>query len=369
MNLHIFNPEHDIALALNESVFTAPHSARRLRADLGFLPALYAKEGDLVLVDNKEAALESVRHLTDYAKRVEFVEQADLRQMSLDETSINVMPWGWDKAICAELVAMNKALEMVLPNEKQLDKIRQLSSREFAATEILPQLLELDEQLVGETIWFAGTHDIVERYFGLNHGHFVVKAPWSSSGRGVRYIRETLDPSNKGWIKNVLEQQKGLIIEPFYNKILDFGMEFYINDKGKAVYKGLSIFSTENRAYTGNLLTNEVTKREIVTRFVSVELLKKIQNKLVELFSNCFYRRYIGNLGVDMMIVTTKNANSFALHPCVEINLRNTMGHVALAISPNLFGPKKQMKIEFTDKYRLRVTKVGDDIINNSLIF
>ena len=191
MNLHIFNPEHDIALALNESVFTAPHSARRLRADLGFLPALYAKEGDLVLVDNKEAALESVRHLADYAKRVDFVEQADLKQMSLDETSINVIPWGWDKAICVELVAMNKALEMVLPNEKQLDKIRQLSSREFAATEILPQLLELDEQLVGETIWFAGTHDIVERYFGLNHGHFVVKAPWSSSGRGGRYIRET----------------------------------------------------------------------------------------------------------------------------------------------------------------------------------
>jgi len=42
MTLHIFNPEHDIALAINKSIFTAPHSARELRADLGFLPALYA---------------------------------------------------------------------------------------------------------------------------------------------------------------------------------------------------------------------------------------------------------------------------------------------------------------------------------------
>ena len=44
MTLHIFNPEHDIALAINKSIFTAPHSARELRADLGFLPALYAEK-------------------------------------------------------------------------------------------------------------------------------------------------------------------------------------------------------------------------------------------------------------------------------------------------------------------------------------
>ena len=54
MTLHIFNPEHDIALASNLSNFTAPHAGRQLRADLGFLPALWAEEGDVVLVENVE---------------------------------------------------------------------------------------------------------------------------------------------------------------------------------------------------------------------------------------------------------------------------------------------------------------------------
>ena len=42
MKLHIFNPEHDLALAANLSNFTAPHAGRQLRADLGFIPAIWA---------------------------------------------------------------------------------------------------------------------------------------------------------------------------------------------------------------------------------------------------------------------------------------------------------------------------------------
>ena len=51
MTLRIFNPEHDIALAADELHFTAPHAARELRTDLGFLPALWADDGDLILVE------------------------------------------------------------------------------------------------------------------------------------------------------------------------------------------------------------------------------------------------------------------------------------------------------------------------------
>ena len=55
--LHIFNPEHDIALASNLANFTAPHAGRELRADLGYLPVLWAEEGDMVLVDNVDYAM------------------------------------------------------------------------------------------------------------------------------------------------------------------------------------------------------------------------------------------------------------------------------------------------------------------------
>ena len=58
MRLRVFNPEHDIALASFSPGFTSPHAGRQLRADLGFLPALWATEEDLVLVDDVEGAKE-----------------------------------------------------------------------------------------------------------------------------------------------------------------------------------------------------------------------------------------------------------------------------------------------------------------------
>ena len=63
MTLHIFNPEHDIALAANLANFTAPHAGRQLRADLDFLPALWAQKGDKILVENPEHAAKHWRRL------------------------------------------------------------------------------------------------------------------------------------------------------------------------------------------------------------------------------------------------------------------------------------------------------------------
>ena len=66
--IHIFNPEHDIALGAHVEQFTAPHAARQLRHDLGFLPMIWAEEGDKVIVEDVEAAKEAFRHLGLKAK-------------------------------------------------------------------------------------------------------------------------------------------------------------------------------------------------------------------------------------------------------------------------------------------------------------
>ena len=76
MTLHIFNPEHDIALAANLANFTSPKAGRELRRDLGFLPLLWAKEGDSVLVDDIEIAQRGwedvCRQLTRYGLKCGF---------------------------------------------------------------------------------------------------------------------------------------------------------------------------------------------------------------------------------------------------------------------------------------------------------
>ena len=62
------------------------------------------------------------------------------------------------------------------------------------------------------------------------------------------------------------------------------------------------------------------------------------------------------SLGIDMMVVKENGLRK--LHPCVEINLRRTMGHVALAMSPTDDDIRYVMRIEYTDNYKLRIRKL-----------
>ena len=85
MKIHIFNPEHDIALSIGSDRFTPPHAACRLRADLGFLPALWAEDGDYVLVDDAETAETSSRRMGNLMHRVHFITPNRLATLSVDD--------------------------------------------------------------------------------------------------------------------------------------------------------------------------------------------------------------------------------------------------------------------------------------------
>ena len=87
MKLHIFNPEHDIALAANLSNFTAPHAGRRLRHDLGYLPAIWA-EGGYVLVEDIDDAQRGYSRLM-HKTFDRFVDKHMLAHLDID----SVEPW------------------------------------------------------------------------------------------------------------------------------------------------------------------------------------------------------------------------------------------------------------------------------------
>ena len=141
--------------------------------------------------------------------------------------------------------------------------------------------------------------------------------------------------------------------EPYYEKVKDFGMEFDVTDEGVR-YLGLSLFHTSNGAYTGNVLASEVTKRNMLSHYIPVSLLDEVKEKISHVAS---LKNYRGPFGVDMMIV--RDNTQLKLHPCVEINLRRTMGHVALALSSLDDDISKVMRIDYEDNnYKLRIRKL-----------
>ncbi len=364
MRIHIFNPEHDIALAANAKQFTAPHAARQLRHDLGFLPMLWAEEGDVVLVDDVEVAAEALRHL-GLKGRGEFISHDGLAGNVFAQVSaaqVEICPWGWDLALRQELKGRGVPVE-VLPSNGSLNIIRQMSHRAWAAEHLLAPLRRI-AGTVGEAREMRSTEE-VERFI-LRHKQLVLKAPWSSSGRGVRYVAQAnnlqagvhhgVDGHLAGWIRNIVLRQGCVMAEPYYNKVMDFGMELESDGKGGMDYRGLSLFHSVNGAYTGNLLAAEEYKEDALAKYIDRGLLASVRERLMQLLGAELKGRYAGQLGVDMMIVRDDEQRLW-LHPCVELNLRSTMGHVAQAVSEHLPASRyrRVMRITYTDKYRLRI--------------
>lgn len=349
--LHIFNPEHDIALAANLSNFTAPHAGRQLRHDLGYLPAIWATDG-YVLVENVEDAKRDFARLM-HRPFDRFVGKHQLAKLDITR----VEPWGWDLALRSFLIRYG--VEAV-PSEEEIGVIRDLSHRKHAVD--LLRALEM-EGTIGQS-WLADT--IVEVKQALRDcEQLVVKAPWSSSGRGVRFIDNTLNDYQQRWIKNVVAAQGSVVIETYCHKIKDFGMEFESDGRGQVRYLGLSLFHTENGAYMGNILASEDEKMEIISHYISTDLLVHIQQKICDHLGELYRGRYAGPFGVDMMVVRGGDNGQcsmvngqYLLNPCVEINLRRTMGHVALALAEQV-PSDHMMRVEYSDNtYKMKIKQI-----------
>ncbi len=355
MKLHIFNPEHDLALAANLANFTAPHAGRQLRSDLSYIPFLWADEGDFILVDDIDSALVKAQRVSyAQAERVEFVTKAQLEKI-MHETFLvdSIHPWGWNIALKHELLQLGTP-DIMLPTDNALLQARSISSRKWAASHLQRNVLF--------------TSDIRDlRKLLETKKQIVVKAPWSSSGRGVRYlsseeteqihssqfsvseqrVQNSQLTASERWAQNIIDKQGGVTIEPYYNKVKDFGMEFETVD-GKVRYLGLSIFGTQKNTYVGNLLASEEEKEQILLNYVSREEIGSIRKNVIAIMEPALKGVYSGPFGVDMMVCATQpGGKDCFVNSCIELNLRRTMGHVALAIGAPDNLPQRAMQINY----------------------
>lgn len=377
LRLHIFNPEHDIALAHGSPLFTSPRAGRQLRADLGFLPALWAGEESVVWTDQPQEALEAVRRLGLDVPPGLFVDTPSLRRLARQVEAVD--PWGWDAALCHHLQRLG-VNPRILPTAEELEEVRALSHRRTAKelldsihhtsltdNTIEDSIKEKEEviettskavELTGEAIELTGEAIEVKDEAALlqqlaRWPEAVLKAPWSSSGRGVRMVSAPVHSSVLQWALGVMRRQGSLMVEPLYHKVADFGMEFSAKADG-FTYLGLSLFDTSGTAYTGNVLANEEEKRTKLARYLSPTQIDSLRQLVLNCLEAISPRFRLGPFGIDMMIVRTEDGKT-RVHPCVEINFRRTMGHVAIALQQRITTPFEAMAVTFEDgHYHLR---------------
>lgn len=326
---YIFNPDSDLALANGDANYLPPRSARRMADDLSLLPAWYADEGDAVLIPSSDVIYYWSKTLSNNILRSEIKWITNKESLPSQPLS----PWGWNAALVKQMKVRGLGDEH-LPSVEEMEALRALSSRRMAVEVLkaLMQNLSDTNRLIGEAAFCVTEEEIVQQV--TSYPTTMLKAPWSSSGKGLRRGQGEYAPPLSGWCARTLAQQGAVVVEPLYRKVKDFAMEFYsAGDGAPFTFVGYSRFVTDaNGSYEGNLLmADEEIERELST-YVSREALHSVRAMLQELIGERIGADYRGYVGVDMMVCLVKRENQkwdMCLHPCVEINLRMNMGVVA----------------------------------------
>jgi len=320
VNLFCFNYSHELALANGRGNYISPLQVRSMEDDLMSLAAFCASEGDFVLVPEHRLA-DCTRFYTSLCPKVNFVSLSSL------PIGFVLKPWGIDAHL---FWSLGRSGAVFKDETDCIDSVRRLASRRLAVEVLSCLNSDLDGlPLCGKSQFCCDEESVVFAIQG--RAHSVLKAPWSSSGRGLRFVDGALVPPISGWCKHILSSQKGVVVEPFYDKVVDLAGEFISEPSGKVRYVGLSSFLTSERSsYLGNVVGTQKMLREFVFHDFDEEVYHQVVNHLETLLSEKIGGRYVGPLGVDMMIC--KENGHLALHPCVEINVRTTMGMLAMRL-------------------------------------
>jgi hypothetical protein len=160
----------------------------------------------------------------------------------------------------------------------------------------------------------------------------LVKSPFSSSGRGLVWLPPgPIARSERQLMSGMLKKQGSVSIERALNKCLDFSMHFDVISPEVTEFIGYSVFQTSQKgAYEKSMLANQDSLESLITAYIHSEVLHEVQTQLTQLLHTTYAPHYTGKMGVDMLLY--KEREQVHLHPCIEINMRKTMGYVALQL-------------------------------------
>lgn len=318
---HLFNPENDLALGIGCRNYTPPPHAAALHRAGSLFPMWWAKDGDRILAhysfDDDAAMLRERFGLKGEIGYAPCVTKAQ--------------PWGWSldakrQFISAAGINATGSADF-LPTDTDIELWRQLSHRR-SSIRILSEL-DMDIDLPIET----SDAEIVTDTESLHPGCFI-KSPWSSSGRGVfnagNLDKETLRKRAEG----IINRQGSVIVERGLNKTMDFATLFY-SDNGTVRFQGLSMFTALQRGmYAGNIVASQNVIEDMLSSHLNLDELHLIILKLEKILTEMAGKTYTGWMGVDMM--THISDGKEIIMPCVELNLRMTMGVAAMKIAERL---------------------------------
>ncbi len=336
-DVYLFNPTCEMAIA-NGTVSWQPNRLlQQMETDLGNLPQFFAAETDVVLVKRLpgKAFTDTLAAAGFSIPEFRLVAEA-LASHEFGKRPLNrLLPWGWSPATHRLLGPLKKQCSATFrasPVFSWQPSFKKLTSRETAAEWLQEIVVAANNHCFlssGQLPKSCASVQEIEQ-LGQRWGKLMVKAPWSSSGRGLQPVTHfPVHPSVAQRISGLLREQQLVIAEPLLNKVADLGLIFQISPE-KNAFTGFSHFLTNEKGqYAGNYLNGHLPGGSAELSIFLEEMKEKLPPLLLQIIDRKqVARQFTGPLGIDTLIFRDQNGK-LKINPCLEINWRFTMGAVA----------------------------------------
>jgi len=344
-SVYFFNPTCEYAIANGSPNWQANQLLQSMEADLSVLPMYFATGSDIVLVHQlpPNEFFDEISQLLPELPKFVLKTEVNTNPTFTHPPKNELRPWGWSPAVHKFLEPLKPSCSAHFkrsPIANWHEKQRNLYARAFA----LNILKQIQQKKIADFILPEHLTPLVcttQNDFEVAHSKWeqiMVKAPWSSSGRGLQPVTKT-PVHAKVWEKllGIVSEQGYAIAEPLLKKVADLALQFEISNR-EVRFLGISNFYTNNKGqYIGNWLNGlpeNADKKLVEFMFTAIETIKPALIKTIENSELATY--YEGVFGVDMLIYSNSD-NSFGINPCLEINLRHTMGLLALQLEKLLY--------------------------------
>ncbi len=324
--LHCFNPfaEEELAASLRGASFTPKKSAAAMERDAEMVMLGWCRRDDILLV----RSMPSIEHLISL-QRAGFQLPEFMTAEQLDGRKLGGMrPWAWSPEVSktwkahADQVSSKVAWQWreALPGEC-------LSKQ--AGVSLLKELGE-EVPLVFNDI--EAIRNEVERIH--QGGPALLKGLFSCAGRSHLKIEVGEWDAAVDWVISQLKRHGSLLVEPWRERVADFSMLYEMTPDGIEWVGATVMQNDEHGRYEGTQVASKWTSLldTEVTSWLHREA--DIESWIEERWPTALqkqFKDYLGPVGIDCMVYREAHG-SLNWSPVVEVNVRMTMGRVALEL-------------------------------------
>jgi len=325
--VHWFNPNAELQVAAGRHgvKFFPKKMSASMEEDCEMVMLAWCRQDDITLMRKPP----SNEHLA-YLKRAGFRLPEIVAMGALNERKLGGMrPWAWSP----------DAAELLRGNAGQVSPAvpwqwREAVPAEWLSKEIGVRLLE--QMGVAERAVVCRTADAAMEAINsmLEFGKVLVKGVFGCAGRDHLRVDAGEEMQAREWVSRVLADHGCVVVERWRERVADFSV-LYEMDAGKVDLVGMTVMENDER---GRFLGSRVAPKwgSLLDQEVAAFLYRKArvmdwyQEKIPAVLSEIL-PGFVGPLGVDAMVFREADG-TLGWSPVVELNVRMTMGRVALEL-------------------------------------